>query len=225
MSIFRLSKRCLLCHEYTQAACICPACQQDLRGVLRTQNYCPTCPQSSLHGLPCTACQQQPPAYRHFWASADYMSPLPELLHRWKHLRQTAYHSVFTWLMQHNPPAWLPECDADCVLAMPISRQRRLLRGFNQCDELANWITQRYTIPVLPSKNVIRRHKVAQSTLNRAERQQNIQGIFLPTESVKNRKILIVDDICTTKSTISELASSLHQSGAAAVYAWVVACN
>lgn len=224
MSIFQFAKRCILCHE-VQAATICAACTKDLSQLLRTHETCPHCGAGSLHRAPCLACQSIPAPYDYFWASAHYVTPLPALLHRWKHARQSTYVAVFQWLMRANPPTWLPECQADAVLAMPISRQRRLQRGFNQCDELAHWVTQHYNIPLLAPESVHRAHRTAQSSLGGTERAENIIGAFTPNDNVINRKILIIDDICTTQSTLAELAGSLHQSGASAVFAWVVACN
>ena len=108
---------------------------------------------------------------------------------------------------------------------MPVSPQRRLQRGFNQSDELAGWAARHYDLPMLPATAVLREHRAAQSSLNREQRYDNIRQIFAPGEVVKNRKVLIIDDICTTKASISELAGSLHQSGAEAVFVWVVACS
>ena len=203
MRFFRFAKPCLLCHE-VQADVLCAACRDDLRHVLRTGRYCACCTKSSLHtdaagyGGLCLGCEAVPPPYQRFWASAHYISPLPELLHRWKHGRQAANARVFQWLMQENSPPWLAQCGADCILPMPVSPQRRLQP---------------------------REHRAAQSSLNREQRYDNIRQIFAPGEVVKKRKVLIIDDICTTKASISELAGSLHQSGAEAVFVWVVACS
>ena len=231
MRFFRFAKPCLLCHE-VQADVLCAACRDDLRHVLRTGRYCACCTKSSLHtngsagyGELCLGCEAVPPPYQCFWASAHYISPLPELLHRWKHGRQAANARVFQWLMQENPPPWLAQCGADCILPMPVSPQRRLQRGFNQSDELAGWVARHYGLPMLPAAAVPREHRAAQSSLNREQRYDNIRQIFAPGEVVKNRKVLIIDDICTTKASISELAGSLHQSGAEAVFVWVVACS
>ena len=231
MRFFRFAKPCLLCHE-VQTDVLCAACRDDLRHVLRMGCYCACCTKSSLHtdgsagyGELCLGCEAVPPPYQQFWASAHYISPLPELLYRWKHGRQAANARVFQWLMQENPPPWLAQCGADCILPMPVSPQRRLWRGFNQSDELAGWAARHYGLPMLPAAAVPREHRAAQSSLNREQRYDNIRQIFTPDKVVKNRKVLIIDDICTTKASISELAGSLHQSGAEAVFVWVVACS
>ena len=113
----------------------------------------------------------------------------------------------------------------DAVLAMPISRERRLQRGFNQCDSLARTVTQRYKIPLLPPDSVHRAPKPPQSTLSAAERARNIRDAFRVRENVKNCKVVIIDDVSTTHSSIAELSRALLLAGAAEVFACVVACN
>lgn len=127
--------------------------------------------------------------------------------------------------MLANPPHWLPESGIDAVLAMPLSRKRRIYRGFNQSDELAAAVTRYYKLPLLPHFSVQRVHKAPQSTLLGAERAKNVRRSFTVDLDVKNRKVLIIDDVMTTGASIFELARTLHHSGAAAVYAWVVARN
>jgi len=109
--------------------------------------------------------------------------------------------------------------------ALNISRERRLQRGFNQCDSLAQAITQRYKIPLLAPNLVHRAPKPPQSTLSAAERAQNIRGAFRIHANVKNCKVVIIDDVSTTHSSIAELSRALLLSGAAEVYACVIACN
>lgn len=208
------------------ASVICSGCLNDIRTLYRTANECcPSCARFSIDGSICGQCQNQPPQIAKFWASAIYAAPIPAILHEWKHLRQQQYSKLLTQIMLDNPPPWLPESQIDGVLAMPISRQRRIYRGFNQCDDLADKITQHYKIPLLPYNCVFRAPKAPQSTLNATERRKNVRGSFTVDFNVKNRKVLIIDDVSTTGASIFELARTLQKSGAAAIYAWVVARN
>lgn len=160
-----------------------------------------------------------------FWASALYAAPIPSLLHEFKHLNQIHCGQILAQIMLDNPPKWLPESQIDGILPMPLSQKRRVYRGFNQCDELANAITQRYKIPIFPHQHIFRQHKDPQSTLKAKERSQNVRGQFRLNFNVKNRKVLIIDDVSTTGASIFELARTLQKSGAAAIFAWVVARN
>lgn len=216
---------CLLCHARGPSA-LCSGCLNDLAHLFtRAEAVCPLCARVSVGAAVCGSCQTVPPPYRAFWASLNYRPPLPALLHEFKHLRRAEYARVFQALMAENPPPWLTDCGIDGVLAMPVSAERRLERGFNQCDELAAWLSRHYRLPLLPPDCVKRTHKAPQSTLSAAERQKNVRKAFQAGEIVKNRKILIIDDLRTTGATLAELARTLNQSGAAAVFVWVVACN
>ena len=223
--MFRPSQSCLICHDI-QAQTICIACQTELRPLFpNAQQLCPRCGEFSLNQALCGNCQHHPPPYAAFWACAEYAAPIPTLLHAWKHHGNRQFTPVFTWLLNANPPPWLASQTFDAVLAMPISRERRLQRGFNQCDSLAQAITQRYKIPLLAPNLVHRAPKAPQSTLSAAERAQNIRGAFRIHVNVKNCKVVIIDDVSTTHSSIAELSRALLLSGAAEVYTCVIACN
>lgn len=223
--MFAHAQSCLICH-HIPASPLCPACQSDLRQLFpNTQHLCPHCGEASLHQALCGSCQRHPPPYSAFWACAEYAAPIPALLHAWKHHGNRHLAPVFAWLLQENPPPWLAGETFDAVLAMPISRERRLQRGFNQCDSLARAVTQRYKIPLLPPDSVHRAPKPPQSTLSAAERARNIRDAFRVRENVKNCKVVIIDDVSTTHSSIAELSRALLLAGAAEVFACVVACN
>ncbi|MDO4434066.1 MAG: ComF family protein [Alysiella sp.] len=224
-SLFVQRKSCLLCHAW-QSQPICEGCLNDVQTLfLHDNQVCPKCARPIISGSLCGQCQTKPPFYDALWASCNYTTPLPALLHEWKHICRAEYGRLFSQLMLLNPPLWLPESQIDAVLGMPLSRERRLQRGFNQSDELAQEITRYYNLPLLPHYSVFRQHRPPQSTLAEAERQQNVRHIFQVAENVKNRKILIIDDVVTTGATLSELARTLRKSGAAAIYVWVVARN
>lgn len=223
------TKICLLCHarfDWIDESVLCSGCLKDIRTLYRAPSErCPTCAKFSIDGSICGKCQNARPPLEKFWASAIYAAPIPVLLHEFKHLCHLHYGKVLSQIMLDNPPTWLTESQIDCVLAMPISHERRIYRGFNQCDELANIITSHYTIPLLPHNYVFRTPKPPQSTLEATERTKNVRGSFRVDFNVKNRKVLIIDDVSTTGSSIFELARTLRKSGAAAIYAWVVARN
>ncbi len=205
---------------------MCSGCLKDIRTLYHTPSErCPTCTKFSIDGSVCGECQNQTPPLKKFWASAVYSAPIPSLLHEFKHLRNLQYGNILAQIMLDNPPIWLPETEIDCILAMPISHERRIYRGFNQCDELAHTITEHYKIPLLPHNSVFRSAKPPQSTLKAAERVKNVRHSFRVDFNVKNRKVLIIDDVSTTGATIFELAHTLQKSGAAEIYAWVVARN
>lgn len=205
--------------------CICSGCLNDCRALLtHAHDICPICARYSLNAQPCMACMQHPPVWQQLWHSAEYCPPLPAALHEWKHAKRSHFAALFRWLMRENPPRWLMDVHIDGILAMPLSRERRLWRGFNQCDELAEEIGQTFRLPVWHHDVVFRQHKVAQSSLNKKQRIENIQNAFeVKSADVVGKNILLVDDILTTGATITELARVLKNAGAVQIYVWVMA--
>jgi Predicted amidophosphoribosyltransferases len=115
--------------------------------------------------------------------------------------------------------------DIDIVAAVPLSRNRYRSRGYNQSELLASYIARE--IKTVNASSVIKRNKDTkkQASLNKDERILNVHNAFAVIDSnyVVNKKVLILDDIFTTGSTISECAKAFKDAGAVKVYAAVVA--
>jgi ComF family protein len=111
------------------------------------------------------------------------------------------------------------------VLAVPLSRKKEQKRGFNQSKLLAEFLSNKTGMVLL--ENTIERTKDTKSqvTLSRKERIENMQNAFrvLMPEKVKNKKILLIDDVATTGSTLEECAIVLKKAGAQSVAALTLA--
>lgn len=215
--------RCVLCHDAAAADGLCAGCLNDLSALhVRADEVCPHCAACGAEGLPCADCCRKPPPFAHFWASAYYAAPLPAMLHQWKHLRRNAFFHALYGLMRRNPPPWLPRAGIDGVLAMPVSRARRLHRGFNQSGELAAALAAEHALPLVPHRTVFRRAAPPQSTLNAAQRAANIQGAFTLKRALPCRHVLLIDDVYTTGSSLRGLADCLNAAGIRCS-AWVLA--
>lgn len=101
----------------------------------------------------------------------------------------------------------------DTIIPVPISKKRRKERGYNQSEliakEIAKNIQKEYNKQCLfKTKNI-----TEQSKLNREERQKNIQGVYklYNPQKIQNKKILLIDDIYTTGSTVNECSKILIQ--------------
>ncbi|MDD4995293.1 MAG: ComF family protein [Patescibacteria group bacterium] len=113
----------------------------------------------------------------------------------------------------------------DYLVPVPLHRKRLLERGFNQAEIIARLIGKNTGWP-LESENLYRKKNTApQAQLEDEKRKANLVGAFgvRNPERFENKKILLIDDVYTTGSTIKECASTLLAAGAAEVGAWVVA--
>lgn len=113
-----------------------------------------------------------------------------------------------------------PVSEIDAVVPMPVTVWHRFDRGFNQCAILARALSARIDRPYRP--HAVRRcgHPQRQSGLNEDERKKNVVGTFRVSDPsvVRGRRLLVVDDVMTTGSTLSECARELKRAGAAAVW-------
>lgn len=101
----------------------------------------------------------------------------------------------------------------DTILPVPISRKRRRERGYNQSELIAREIAKSLGIDYTKECLFKIKNIVEQSKLNKEERQANIQGIYelRKPEELKDKKLLLVDDIYTTGSTVNECCKILSQ--------------
>ncbi len=117
----------------------------------------------------------------------------------------------------------------DGVLPVPLGKQRRKQRGYNQAALLAFPLAFPLALglgkPYLGKALVRVRETRSQVGLSAAERRQNVAGAFLAPHShlVEGRTLLLVDDVMTTGATLDAAASALVVAGAREVYAVTVA--
>ena len=108
----------------------------------------------------------------------------------------------------------------DMISCIPLSKKRLHDRGYNQAELLAREISKAVDVKFVPTLKKIK-NNTAQSTIKDAKlRAKNVVGVYTVTdhETVKGKYILLVDDVVTTGSTVSECARMLKKAGAKAVY-------
>ncbi|MDE6670193.1 MAG: ComF family protein [Muribaculaceae bacterium] len=100
--------------------------------------------------------------------------------------------------------------DTDIILPIPMHYWKRAKRGYNQAHLLALGIADITEMPLSDALRARRPHKT-QTALSLEKRRNNLNGIFRVTDpdNLKGRDILLVDDVCTTGSTLTEAAETL----------------
>ncbi|MGI9353100.1 MAG: ComF family protein [Rhizobiaceae bacterium] len=108
--------------------------------------------------------------------------------------------------------------DADIVLPIPLHKSRLRKRRFNQSAELARHIGDSFGIEYAPELLLRHRATRQQVGLSQAQRDRNVSGAFIVPDSmkihIKNRHILLVDDVYTTGATAKAAARALKRGGA-----------
>lgn len=106
---------------------------------------------------------------------------------------------------------------AEVVTFVPMHPKRRRRRGFNHAELLALACAERLR---LPCEDLVERLRDTpqQARLDAEARRENLRGAFAPKAPAGGRRVLLVDDICTTGATALGCAEALTEGGAAAVY-------
>lgn len=136
-----------------------------------------------------------------------------------REVKYRGHYAILKEIAQTFPPVGF---QIDYLVPVPLSKKRYDDRGFNQAEKLAKYLN---LAPILNC--LIRtRDTKPQFDLNISQRKENVKNAFalapnyeLPT----NSSFCLVDDVCTTGSTLSECAKVLKKAGAIKVYAICVA--
>jgi ComF family protein len=112
----------------------------------------------------------------------------------------------------------------DLVIPVPLSLDRLAERGYNQASLLAKPFSFTLDLDFRPQALTRVRETRSQVGLSAQERRTNVQEAFLAKpKEVESRKILLIDDVTTTGSTLNACAAALMEAGAAQVYCLTLA--
>lgn len=211
--------RCIGCGR--RGVDVCSDCLADVQPL--GPRICPRCSQPSIEGRVCPACRRRPRTARAILAGFPFEGVIRAAILALKYRSQTRLAdflgSALLLPLQTRP------LEVDVIVPVPLWLARRRERGFNQSEMLARRVAQAYGWPVDPTALVRLRDTPPQSELPARQRWANVSGAFAvgPQGDVRGRRILLVDDVCTTGATIEACAAPLVQAGAAGVWALVVA--
>ncbi|HET8721073.1 MAG TPA: ComF family protein [Nitrospira sp.] len=176
----------------------------------------------STPGHRCQSCLQRPPAYDRAWTLYPYSPPLQDAICALK------YRSVFGLV---NPLAALTiralpeELAPDVIVPVPLHSSRLRTRGFNQSLLIADRLGRHLRRPVSATDLVRTIATEPQTSLTRAKRMRNLRLAFAVRRNAafSGRRVLLIDDVFTTGTTLNECAKVLRSAGAASVSALTLA--
>ncbi len=113
----------------------------------------------------------------------------------------------------------------DAIIPIPLHRLKKVERGYNQSLYIAEGLSSRTNVSLLKDAVKRRRFTESQTKLNLSEREKNVKDAFSvrKPDKIKNKNLLLIDDVITTGATINECGSALLKGGAKSVYAASVA--
>lgn len=214
---------CLGCNK--EGEWLCGGCLDDFLKQSFVQ-ACPVCHLNNNSGLLCLTCKPNSYLDKHFAAieyGEDKLSG--KIIHTFKY---EYIESVF-FVLEKVIEKYLSEntdkfSNIDFVVPVPLHPRRSAERGFNQAELIANKVA--FCLKKEMRKDLIVRKKYTsnQAHLGREDRMKNISGAFgLSSDlNIKDKNILLVDDVFTTGSTMQECAKVLKDTEVSCVIGFTI---
>jgi ComF family protein len=192
---------------------------KQIRQLINQYQYCQLCHSNQRDDLSplCQACYQHLPWHLQQFeiqghiiqAICHYEWPINQLIHQFKYQRRTQHLALLSYILLQAPK---PQVHA--LVPVPMSHARLVERGFNQTLLLAKQLSKHWQIPVW--QPIEKQHRPAQQQLDRSERLSNLQHAYSEKRQgnrIVPRRVLLIDDVVTTGSTLLHLSKSLHELG------------
>ncbi len=210
--------RCPICDGISTVG-ICDECKKEL--VYIGEDHCMVCgaPLTDAGEEYCASCKK----HRHFFKAGravfSYQGRLRYSLFRLKYAGRREYGPVYGREMAENLGRWILRLRISRIVPIPLHPSRRRQRGYNQAALMARELGKILGLPV-DEKLLYRRKKtVAQKKLTGGQRRANLIGAFeVRGEVHSGERILLVDDIYTTGSTVDSAAIALRREGKCQIY-------
>lgn len=230
----RIPSQCAVCRAWPAQR----VCEECVRRFARPVPRCRRCAIHVLSGQPiCGPCLLHPPTLSSCHAALDYAFPWSACIADFKFHDDPSWAGMLGQLMMQVPGVAEALQQADWILPIPLSRHRLRERGYNQAALLARQLSQETQETQKPqdTRNRLQldllwrlQDTPAQASLTRAQRLRNLRHSFAlnPGQAplLKNRRVLLIDDVMTTGATLHSAAQVLRQAGGAReVHACVLA--
>jgi ComF family protein len=173
----------------------------------------------------CTNCQELEFSFTSARSAAVAKGVVLEAIHRFKYSRALWFENFLADLLVREAAPALRGRPWDLLVPVPLHPLKERERGFNQSALMARHLSQATSI--FFEEDVLRRTKPTetQTHLSRDQRAANMQSAFVvrPGATLKDSRIVLVDDVFTTGATTNDCARALRRAGAAEVCVWTVA--
>ena len=181
------------------------------------ERRCPKCGNFTLtpENRECFSCKGKKLHFDGIFSLFIYSGSISKLISEMKYGHVLHIAEILGEYLAENTPVELAE--GRTVIFPPMRFLNKLLRSFNQAEIFADRVARKHNLKFDPKLLKKIRKTEHQASLDFEERTKNLKDAFALTRQVEGEKFLIVDDVCTTASTIEEIAKLLKKNGAAGV--------
>ncbi len=210
-------QRCLICYCFIQNDMpgLCPDCWLKINFI--TLPMCQRCgrplPYDCGDNIICIKCYYNAPNYNILRALLIFNENSKSLIYAFKYYDRSSVACVLAQLLYTRYKHEI--AIADYIIPVPIHKIKRLLRGYNQTQILGKYLSNISKLPL--RSDILLKHKwtKSQTSLTKKNRAKNIKGSFkvCKPQELKNKKVILLDDVITTGATIDVCTKLLKESG------------
>lgn len=196
---------------------ICPKCEQTFHSV--SEHYCLKCgkPVAETEEY-CEECRSRDRKFSQGRGIFLYNTQMKQSLLRYKYYGSREYGKYYAEAICRYAGADIMRWQPDVIVPVPLHRRKKRMRGFNQAADLAERTGKLLGIPFTEEIVYKIKETRSQKKLDSDERKRNLKNAFRTVTSVKGLRILIIDDVYTTGSTMEAMAECLLEGGAEVVF-------
>lgn len=202
---------------------VCPACYEKTSVIKE-----PRCKSCGKHILDpeqeyCYDCHRHTRYFDYGFSLWNYDSTMKKSISDFKYRHRKEYVEFYAQEFTREFGEQIADLQPDALVPIPVHWTRYIQRGYNQAQLLAEAIGSRLEIPVIDNMLIRTKKTVAQKQLDDRQRIHNLEHAFSIAKEWKKcipnlNRLLLIDDIYTTGSTINACARILKQLGATEVY-------
>ena len=219
-------RRCPVCDDIVipRGNLACSSCKGQLKYI--TEPRCKRCSKPvQLEEIEfCYDCHMKPFHYIQGMVLWEYDDIMKKSISNLNLKKKREYADFYIEEIIKNYGSWILEIGPDVLVPIPLHRSKHNKRGYNQAEILSHGISKHLKVPTLPHLLLRNKKTLPQKQLNDKERLKNLQKAFSFSSNEKSKfnkpieKVMLVDDIYTTGSTIEACTNILLANGIKEVY-------
>lgn len=197
---------CRKCHKKIRYACepVCKKCGKVIDDFAK--EYCLDCQKRT-----------------HYFVQSKgvyvYEGMIKQSMYRFKYSNRRCYRYTFSRDIIKVYGRWIKTLELDGIVPVPMYKKKQKVRGYNQAELIARQLSYDMGIPLYSDLVYRTRKTIPMKGLSDTERQKNLKNAFnFSKKALQLKRVLIIDDIYTTGSTLDSVAKVLHDAGVKEVY-------
>jgi len=211
---------CVVCRKdiISSNNLVCSSCISKIK--INNSFFCPICKAE----LPSKTCHIESPFL--LGAASNYADPIVQkIIHSLKYRKIKGLANIVSEVLFDYLENSKLDFKKFVVVPIPLHRQKKLSRGFNQSEEMAKVISKKFGVPLLPAIKRIKNNKPQANIREMEKRIENAKNCFALEEKIdiKGKNVILLDDVFTSGATVNEAVKILRSGGAKQIIVLVAA--